>query len=186
MSFQRKHFFDIFLLLKFSGQHIAHFAKHFPNFLWQPSEVNTANFKSISCYSSTLPNSNVLDPVQIDVSLPVETWPENVTANKFDVVYCSNLIHISPYQCSIGLFASAGKLLRPGSGLLITYGPYAENGTLTPESNVRFDEGLKMQCPEWGVRDIMDLAQLAEQSGLCYIKKVEMPANNKMLFFQCC
>lgn len=145
--------------------------------------MNTNNFKSISSYAALLPNNNVLDPVQIDVSLPTESWPENITAVKYDVIYCSNLIHISPYACTTGLFSSAGKILKPGSGILITYGPYAENGILTPESNFRFDEGLRMQNPQWGVRDIVDLLKLAEENGLKYVKKIEMPANNKMLFF---
>ncbi|CAL8127373.1 unnamed protein product [Orchesella dallaii] len=167
-----------------TGQHVAHFAKYFTNFMWQPSDADTKYFKSISSYASMLPKNNVLDPVHIDVSHPIENWDGNVTCQKFDAIYCSNLIHISPYQCTIGLFTSASKLLKPSTGLLITYGPYSENGCLVPESNVRFDEGLRMQNPEWGVRDIVDLVKLGEQNGLCYCNKVEMPANNKMLFFR--
>lgn len=182
-----KEFFWIWMsfysFVLFLGQHAAHFAKHFVNFLWQPTEVNTSNFKSISIYASLLPSNNVLDPIRVDVSEPIGNWSEDITKHKFDVIYCCNLIHISPYSCTTGLFQASGKLLKPGSGLLITYGPYAENGVLTPESNVRFDEGLKMQCEDWGVRDIVDLVKLAEQNGLKYLKKIDMPANNKMLFF---
>ncbi|ODN02923.1 hypothetical protein Ocin01_03763 [Orchesella cincta] len=165
-------------------QHIAHFAKYFTNFMWQPSDVDTKYFKSISSYASMLPKNNVLDPVHIDVSSPVENWDGNITSLKYDAVYCANLIHISPYPCTIGLFTSASKLLKPGTGLLIMYGPYSENGVLTPESNVRFDEGLRMQNPLWGVRDIVDLVKLGENNELSYSNKVEMPANNKMLFFR--
>lgn len=167
-----------------TGQHVAHFAKYFTNFIWQPSDWDTKYFKSISSYAALLPKNNVLDPVQIDISAPIEAWPENLTSQPYDVIYCSNLIHISPFPCTVGLFVSAGKLLKPGTGMLITYGPYAEGGILIPESNVRFDEGLRMQNPEWGVRDIEDLQRMAEENGLSFVNKVEMPANNKMLFFR--
>lgn len=174
----------MFHFLVLLGQHIAHFAKSFPHAIWQPTEYDTRNFKSISSYAAQLPCNNVLDPVMIDITVPVENWPDTINSNQYDVIYSSNLIHISPYSCTEGLFKSAGQLLKPGSGMLITYGPYAENGVLTPESNVRFDEGLKMQNPEWGVRDIADLLKLAEKNNLTFMKKVEMPANNKMLFFK--
>lgn len=59
-----------------------------------------------------------------------------------------------------GLFRSAGQLLR-SSGLLITYGPYRINGTLAPITNIRFDESLRAQNPQWGIRDTRDLERLA-------------------------
>lgn len=53
------------------------------------------------------------------------------------------MVHITPWSCAEGLFASAGKLLKPG-GIMVTYGPYAIHGEITPESNVNFNEALKV------------------------------------------
>jgi hypothetical protein len=79
-------------------------------------------------------------------------------------------MHISPWSCTLGLFSTATKLLKPGTGLLITYGPYAVNGVLTPEGNVNFDKWLKGTDPEWGVRDIRDLIQVGKSNGLEFQK----------------
>ncbi len=93
------------------------------------------------------------------------------------------MIHISPFETTVGLFNAAGKLLKK-SGLLITYGPYAECGVLEPESNINFDESLRAQNPQWGVRDIEDLIQIATENGLKLLKRYDMPANNKTLVWK--
>lgn len=89
-------------------------------------------------------------------------------------------MHISPWPCSVGLFSAAGKLLKPG-GKMFTYGPYAQDGQLTPQSNVDFDADLKRRNAEWGIRDIRDLKQLAETNGMRLDQVINMPSNNKFL-----
>lgn len=93
------------------------------------------------------------------------------------------MIHISPLTCTEGLFTNSAELLKP-DGLLITYGPYGQNGVITPQSNVNFDQGLKMQNPEWGVRDIGLLKGMAEPCGLFLKDIIAMPANNKILIWK--
>lgn len=83
------------------------------------------------------------------------------------------------YSAHVGLFKNARGLLK-STGLIITYGPYAENGILTPDSNVRFDEHLRSTNPEWGVRDLRDLQQLSSTYGIVLDKIFDMPANNKL------
>ena len=77
-----------------------------------------------------------------------------------DLMLNVNMIHISSNLAVTGLFEAASGLLKKGTGLLITYGPYAFEGKISPDSNVQFDCGLKKQNPEWGLRDVRDLKEV--------------------------
>ena len=158
-----------------SGTHVGHFAHHLPNVTWQPTDVDVENMESLRAYKSE--HSNILDPIVLDVSRSVEL--ENFRP---DFLLCINMIHISPWAATLGLFANAGSLLRVG-GLLITYGPYRHNGVLTPDSNKSFDASLRGMNCEWGIRDINDLEMEAARENLEMTKIIDMPANNKMLIF---
>jgi len=67
---------------------------------------------------------------------------------------------------------------------MITYGPYAVDGVLSPESNVRFDKTLRSRDSSWGIRDVEDVKKLAERNRLTLEQIIEMPANNKCLLFR--
>ncbi|CAH1793459.1 unnamed protein product [Owenia fusiformis] len=166
-----------------TGQHTAHFAEHLPDVTWQPSECDQASLKSISGYVAAGRLNNVLPPVYIDASYPPEQWAEGtLKPGSFDFIININMIHISEWAVTKGLFKAVNYLLKPG-GQLFTYGPYRVNGVLEPESNVRFDSTLKSQNPDWGIRDTVDLQNLAVENSLQFIKMVDMPANNKILVF---
>lgn len=68
--------------------------------------------------------------------------------------------------------------------MLVTYGPYAYNGVITPQSNVEFDKTLRAQNPEWGLRDIKDMERIAKEYGVKLVKMYDLPANNKCLVWQ--
>lgn len=128
--------------------------------------------------------NNVLEPLKLDLTAPLSTWPTQINQpQEYDLILCINVIHITPWKCTEGLFNAAGILLKPSS-LLVTYGPYSVDGVLVPESNIRFDQSLRAQNPEWGVRDTRQLNQLANQNGLTLIKMFDLPANNKILVFK--
>lgn len=167
-----------------SGQHMAHFAPNFPQVTFLPSELEPHCLESISGHCQGL--QNVLAPVKIDITTDYQTWPGygNIFLEKsFDYIYNANLMHISPFKCSEGLFRNCGHLLK-STGVLFTYGPYAFDGQLFPESNVRFDQNLKSQNPEWGIRDISDLKKLAKINGIQLTEIIDMPANNKTLIWK--
>lgn len=168
-----------------SGQHMAHFAPHFPNIIWQPSEKDPRSIHSINAYLDKYQFSNVRVPIFLDISKPIEDcfMPEDFGFNQVDVLISINLIHISSNAAVDGLFETAGKLLRTG-GLLITYGAYSVDGKITPQSNVDFDQMLRRSNPEWGLRDTDFLKQKALSNGLTLKKMHDMPANNKTLIFQ--
>jgi hypothetical protein len=63
------------------------------------------------------------------------------------------------------------------------YGPFKRDGKHTAVSNAVFDTSLRESNPDWGVRDIADLRELAARAGLTLRETVEMPANNMLLVF---
>lgn len=100
-------------------------------------------------------------------------------AETFDYMLNINMIHISPMECTAGLFANAGRLLRAG-GLLVTYGAYGVDGRITPDSNRVFDQHLRAMDARYGVRDLGVLQAMAEPEGLRLESVLEMPSNNKV------
>jgi hypothetical protein len=92
------------------------------------------------------------------------------------------VIHIAPWRVAEGLLAGAGRYLR-ADGRLYLYGPFKRGGKHTAPSNAAFDSSLRDGDPEWGVRDIEALQELAASAGLKLIEIAEMPANNLILVF---
>jgi hypothetical protein len=159
-----------------SGQHTAYFAPHFPSLWWQPSDADPALFTSIEAWAES---ENIRPPVHLDVTTEPSTWPVPMA----DVVLCMNMIHIAPWRACEGLVAGASTLL-PEGGLLYLYGPYMRGGRHTAPSNEAFDQRLRSRNPEWGVRDLDDVAKLASECGLELSEVVSMPANNLSAVFR--
>jgi SAM-dependent methyltransferase len=172
------------------GLHSSFFAGFFPNLTIQPSEFDTAMFQSIKAYRDSSNVTNVLDPIFIDISQNLQQWDAKYQSknlrdcqNSFEFMLNMNMIHISPFSCTEGLFANAAKLLKPG-GLLFTYGPYAVDGVLEPESNVSFDQSLRSRNLSWGIRDIADLKKLAAANSIELLAIHNLPSNNKCLVWK--
>ncbi|MBJ7444010.1 MAG: DUF938 domain-containing protein [Sphingobium sp.] len=94
-----------------------------------------------------------------------------------------NLVHISPWDATLGLMRGTGRVLAPG-GLLYLYGPYVRDGVETAPSNLAFDASLKARDPRWGVRRLEDVVAAAERQGLRFDRLVEMAANNLSVIFR--
>jgi hypothetical protein len=160
-----------------SGQHCVRFGERLPRHMIQPSDPSPQARASIDAWVDSIGVSNVKPALDIDASLP--DWP----IGHADAVLCINMIHISPWRASTGLFAGAAKILAPG-GLLYTYGPYMRGGAHTSESNAAFDADLRGQNPEWGIRSIEALSDLAQACGFSAPQITQMPANNFSLIFK--
>lgn len=160
-----------------TGQHISYFAAHFPKITFQPSECDQQLLNSIKAYADETPTKNVKYPIRFDVRDDPKVLGDE---KQFDYMINVNMIHVSPYECTEALFRDAAFLLKP-KGVLITYGAYAHNGVITPQSNIDFDKNLRMQNPEWGLRDINDIEKIANAFGIELLKIYDLPANNKCL-----
>ena len=155
---------------------MAYFAPRFPNIIWQPSDIDSRHRQSIAAWTSEI--DNVLSPIELDAA--AYTWE---SLAKFDLIFCANMIHIAPWNACLGLLAGAAEVLRSG-GCLALYGPFMEHGVHTAKSNEQFDQSLKHQNPDWGLRDLSSITQIALKSGLKFDGKIEMPANNLTVFFR--
>jgi hypothetical protein len=168
-----------------TGQHVVEFARHFPEIVWWPSDLNEAHLKSISAWRAHAGLANIRAPLRIDLSDPAwcAEMHDGSGPAKLLAVFCANVIHIAPWRVAGGLFAGAGRYLR-ADGRLFLYGPFKRGGKHTSVSNAVFDSSLRERDPEWGVRDIGDLEKPAAGAGLKLIEIAEMPAHNLTLAFE--
>jgi SAM-dependent methyltransferase len=160
-----------------TGEHAVHFAGAFPHLRWQPTDYDKEVLSSITAHRAASGLSNLLAPVMLDAAAP--EWP----VKRADAVVAINMLQVSPWRVAQGLMAGAGRVLSPG-GALYLYGPFKENGAHTSPGNKAFDQNLRLQNPEWGVRDVEEVADLARTHGLDLVERVVMPANNLSLIFR--
>lgn len=100
-----------------------------------------------------------------------------------DAILCINMVHISPWEATVGLFRGASRCLAAGA-MLYLYGPYVRNGVATAPSNIAFDQSLRTRDSRWGLRSVEDMALLATQHGFRLDRLTDMPANNLSLIFR--
>jgi len=160
-----------------SGEHAVHFAAGLPYLTWQPADVDPDALRSITAYRAAARLPNLLPPLALDAAAP--DWP----VTRADAVVSINMIHIAPWSAAQGLMAGAERILAAGD-VLYLYGPFKEDGQHTAPSNAAFDLSLRQRNPQWGVRDVGDVCELAQQHGLALVERVAMPANNLSLVFR--
>ena len=167
-----------------TGQHVVELARRLPGITWWPSDFNDNHLNSIEAWRTHSKLANVRPPRRIDLSDPA--WCDAVRGEGGPVellaVFCANVIHIAPWQVAEGLVAGAGRYLGDG-GVLMLYGAFKRGGRHTADSNEAFDASLRQGNPEWGVRDVDALQQLAGKAGLGLSEAIEMPADNLTLVF---
>jgi len=160
-----------------TGQHVAWFAAALPQWTWQPTDAMPAAMESIAAWVAEQGLCNVRPPRVLDV-MATEWLPGDT--EKFDLIYCANMLHISPWATCAALTQGAARHLADG-GVLVTYGPYLEDGVPTSEGNLAFDQSLRAQDPAWGMRRREDVEQEAARAGLRLRARHAMPANNLLL-----
>ena len=159
-----------------TGQHVCYFAQALRGLQWQPTEPDAPARDAIVARIRAAGLANVAAPLALDVHEP--RWR---VEPDLDAIVCINLIHISPWSSTQALCVGAARHLRVG-GVLVTYGPYLENGTAV-QSNLDFDASLKRRNAAWGLRDLDDVTHMAAEHGLVRRQVVRMPANNLTAVF---
>ncbi len=162
-----------------TGEHAVFFAECFPALEWQPTDPSSEALTSITAYRADYAGGNLAAPLMLDASAP-KSWPLPAA----DAIVCINMVHISPWQATLGLFAGAARLLGPNGGPLVLYGPYHEQGVKTAPSNLDFDASLKARDGRWGLRGAEVLDALAAQHGIVRSARYALPANNIMLVYR--
>ena len=165
-----------------TGQHAVWFAAALEDWIWQPTDADAHALPAIATRAAQSGLPNLRPPVLLDVmSTP---WPtaQAPFAERFDAIFCANMLHIAPPATCAALMQGAARHLQP-DGVLITYGPYLEDGPVAP-SNEAFDRSLRARDPAWGIRRLDDVVREAACSGLALCARRSMPSNNLLLAFQ--
>ena len=160
-----------------SGEHALHFARAFPHLLWQPTDADPVALRSVEAWRTAEGLPNLLAPVHLDAA--ADAWP----VARADAILCINMVHISPWAATVGVLRGAGRLLKTGAPLYL-YGAYRQQGVETAPSNEAFDRSLRSRNPEWGLRNVEDVAAEAGRHGLALKRIVPMPANNLSVVFR--
>jgi Protein of unknown function (DUF938) len=165
-----------------TGQHICTFAKALPRLIWTPSEPDRIHRTSIAAW-----RKHEDAPTRLALSLDAAgDWSTLAGVQKISpltLVLSLNVIHIAPSAVASGIIRGAGRCLKSG-GFLAFYGPFREAGAHTGEGNRLFDERLRADNPQWGVRDTDKLKAEASSQNLAFHALLEMPANNRLLVFR--
>lgn len=157
-----------------SGEHAVYFARALPQVTWQPSDPSAEARASIAVWRQEEGSANLEAPLALDAA--AEEWP----VARADGIVCINMVHISPWEATLGLMRGAERILPAGAPLVL-YGPFVRADSLLAPSNVAFDLDLKARDPRWGLRDLDTVCELASARGLMREAIIEMPANNLML-----
>jgi SAM-dependent methyltransferase len=163
-----------------TGQHAVAFASQMPTITWWPTDLNDAHLHSTAAWRDYAKLGNLNPPVRLDASAPDWKLGALGLPPEYTLIFCANVIHISPWAVAEGIIAGADRHLRPG-GELWLYGPFTRDGVHSAPSNAEFDHSLRQRNPEWGVRDTADLRALAARNNLRFHHIHELPSNNAIV-----
>lgn len=163
-----------------TGEHAVYFAPRLAPRNWIPSDPNPELRASITAWQGYVASENLQAPLNIDARESV--WEVEEKGMKIAAIANINMIHISPWSACLGLMAGASRIL-PSGGILYLYGPFFQGENNAP-SNIAFDQSLRSQNPEWGVRKLDKVIETAKNNGFYLQETIPMPANNLSVIFQ--
>ena len=165
-----------------SGEHAIFFQKLFPSITWQSSDPESLHRKSIISWIA-YQGLFAKMPKPLDIDVEKKPWPiSNEIKSLIKGIVCINMIHISPWSATKALFKESKKYLKKNNFLLL-YGPFFRESLATSESNINFDQSLKLQNPLWGIRHLERVDEIAFENGFEQSKIIKMPANNLSVIY---
>lgn len=185
-----------------TGEHAVFFAGRFSGLGWQPTDPSPEALASIAAYRDEYAGGNLAEPLLLDAAEP-DRWPvvaaaailcinmdsdscvskNSASYRMFDACVCINMVHISDWTATIGLFKGCNQVLT-NEAPIILYGPYLEEGVETAASNLEFDQSLKARNPAWGLRRLDEVDRVASEHGFARTSRYEMPANNLTVVYR--
>lgn len=160
-----------------TGEHIVHFAAAMPALTFQPSDPTLEARASTDAWVRATGLTNVRAAIELDATATV--WPIEAA----EAIVCINMIHIAPWAATVGLLHGASRIL-PAEAPLALYGPFREGGRHTAPGNRAFDSDLRLRNPDWGVRDLDEVSEVASSVGFAAPEIERLPANNLVLVFR--
>jgi len=159
-----------------TGQHAMYFAEKLQQLYWQTSD-QAQYLKGINRHINEYRKFNLGRPLTIDVTQ--SKWE----LDHCDGVYSANTSHIMSWSMVEKMFSGVSHVLDK-DGYFCLYGPFNFHNHFTSDSNESFDKMLRDRDPDSGIRNFEDLQALAESQGLNFIKRHDLPANNKILVWK--
>ena len=166
-----------------SGEHGVFFQKTFPSIIWQTSDPELVHRKSIN---SWIKHEGLFFkmPEPLNINVEKRPWPTTkLIRSLIKGIVCINMIHVSPWSCTKALFKESKNNLNQNNFLMI-YGPFIRKEVQTSDSNLNFDQSLKLQNPHWGIRHLDKVNKIAFVNGFVQDKVIEMPANNLSVIYR--
>ncbi len=161
---------EVFEVGSGTGQHAVVFAADLDHLQWQTSDLDE-NHAVIEAWIADAGIINIRAPLSVDVR--TADFPPDA----YDGVYSSNTAHIMSADAVRDMLVLVARALRPG-GIFCLYGPFTKGGRFNTASNERFDQQLRRQDPDMGLRDLLVLEEQAARHGLERERLYAMPANN--------
>lgn len=153
-----------------TGQHARSFADALPGWHWQPTDVNTDTFGSITAWAEGQPRiapARLLDAGQPGWAADLGQW---------DALLVVNLLHLIPEKAACAVLQGIATALAPG-GRALVYGPFLRDGRATSEGDAAFHAALRAQNPAIGYKDLAWVQAQLATAGL-QATPHDMPANN--------
>jgi cyclopropane fatty-acyl-phospholipid synthase-like methyltransferase len=158
-----------------TGQHAIFMAPNFSHLQWHTSDLKE-NHAGTNMWLDEAKIDNILAPIVY------ESGQSDFPDIDVDIVFTTNTLHIMSWQNVENLIKQLGENLKTGAKIII-YGPFNYNGQFTSDSNAKFDVWLKQQEPHRGIRNFEDIVQPMANVGIGLKQDIEMPANNRILYF---
>ena len=166
-----------------SGEHGVFFQNSFPSIIWQTSDPEEVHRNSIISWILHQGLSSKM-PEPLDIDVEKRPWPITLQLRSLiKGIICINMIHISPWSSTKALFEESKNILKKNQFLML-YGPFFRFDKEVSQSNLKFNQSLKLQNSNWGLRQLEKVNEIAFINGFAQENLIEMPANNLSVIYR--